>query len=86
MNRTQISQQIHDYILKKYFEGSPLVLNGTTPLISSGVIDSISVLDLVDYLEITFKFEFESHEIDQSYLDCVDMISDFVIRKVNLVE
>lgn len=82
MNNLQITQKVNEYILKEYFGDSPEELNGTTPLISSGVIDSISVLELVDFLENAFKFEFESHEIDQSYLDSVDMITDFVITKI----
>ena len=34
-------------------------LKGDTPLLSTGVLDSISALQLVDFLEKTFNFEFE---------------------------
>lgn len=83
MNKAQIVQKINEYILDEYFDGSDEELNESTPLISSGVIDSISVLNLVDYLESTFSFEFESHEIDQSYLDNINLISDFIISKIH---
>ena len=56
MNKIQITQKINEYILNEYFEESQDELNESTPLISSGVIDSISVLNLVDYFREYFQF------------------------------
>ena len=52
-----------------------------TPLLSSGIIDSISALELVEFLESTFAFEFQAHEVDQENLDTVDRIETFVLSK-----
>lgn len=83
MNKIEITQKIKEYIQSEYFEDTDQELDESTPLISSGVIDSISVLNLVDHLENSFNFEFESHEIDQAYLDNINLISDFIISKTH---
>ena len=56
-------------------------INNDTPLLSSGIIDSISALELVEFLEATFGFEFQAHEVDQENLDTVDRIEVFVLSK-----
>lgn len=61
-------------------EVGPIV--GDTPLMSGGLIDSISALELVDFLEKSFGFEFESHEVDQDNLDTIDKIVAFIERKL----
>ena len=57
-------------------------LNDETPLLSSGVIDSISALQLVDFLEKEFGFEFEAHEVDQENINTISLIEGFVKSKI----
>ena len=52
-----------------------------TPLMSSGIIDSITALQLVSFLEDTFKIEFQPHEVDQENLETIDNIAKFVASK-----
>lgn len=52
-----------------------------TPLISSGVLDSISILQLVDVIEKEFNIEFEAHEIDRDKFDSIDLITELVASK-----
>ena len=52
-----------------------------TPLISSGVLDSISILQLVDVIEKEFEIEFEAHEIDRDKFDSIDLITELVASK-----
>ncbi|HRX28414.1 MAG TPA: acyl carrier protein [Saprospiraceae bacterium] len=52
-----------------------------TPLMSSGIIDSITALQLVSFLEDTFKIEFQPHEVDQENLETIDTIAKFVASK-----
>lgn len=53
-----------------------------TPLLSGGLIDSISALELVEFLETAFGFEFEAHEVDQDNLDSLAKILAFVEGKL----
>ena len=60
---------------------NPNELKNDTPLISSGVLDSISILQLVDKLEKTFNIGFEAHEIDRDKFDSIDLINDLIVDK-----
>jgi hypothetical protein len=47
----EITQAIHDYILREFLPGEdPAELTDATPLITGGVLDSISTLKLVVFL------------------------------------
>lgn len=71
---TEISDIIKAFIIENYFDGPPEELTNEVPLISSGIIDSVSILKVVVFLESNFNFEFESHEIDEEYLDTINLM------------
>ena len=52
------------------------------PLISGGILDSISILQLVDVLEKEFNISFEAHEIDRDDFDSIDKIASIVNKKL----
>ena len=62
-------------------EDSAEDLTNNTPLISSGIIDSISILQLVDLIEKEFNIEFEAHEIDRDQFDSIDLINGLITAK-----
>lgn len=79
-----IEAKVRGYLEENFFNEREQELSTDTPLLSSGIIDSISALQLVDYLEKTFNFEFEAHEVDQENLDALDTIVSFVEKKINI--
>lgn len=78
---SEIKDQVREYIVKEYLSGDDQELNDDTQLLTSGIIDSISALQLVEFLEKTFGFEFEAHEVDQENIDTIDLIEAFVKSK-----
>lgn len=73
-------------IIKKFIlnELSPHYADELTDdlkLISDGLIDSISALQLVDFIETQFNIEFEAHEVDRDNLDTLSDIERFIITK-----
>lgn len=80
-NMDGIGQEVRTYILEEYMDEGTQDFSDTTPLLSSGIIDSISALELVEFLEKTFDIEFQPHEVDQDNLDTVAKIVDFVKAK-----
>lgn len=50
-------------------------------LISSGIVDSITTLQLVEFIETEFNIEFDAHEVDRDNLDTLILIENFVERK-----
>ena len=79
-----IKEQVKAFILEEFVnEGESGPIMDSTPLLSSGIIDSISALQLVEFLEKTFGFEFQAHEVDQDNLDSLARIEEFVIEKTS---
>jgi acyl carrier protein len=75
-------EQIKSIIVEKLLKDDTIVIDDTTPLISSAIIDSISTLKLVDYLEKEFNVEFEPHEVDKDNLDSIELIENFIKSKM----
>lgn len=84
MNRDEIKKDVRNYIAQKMFKGNlPSDFTDDTKLISSRLIDSIVVLSMVNYLEEKTKIEFEAHEVSVENLDSVNIIVDFLLKKLS---
>ncbi len=81
MNLETIKEEIKSYVLETIVQGDTVAIDNDTPLISSGIIDSISTLKMVEFLEGKYQIEFEPHEVDRENLDSVDLIAAFVLSK-----
>ena len=78
-----IRSKVSAYIHERFVNGSSAKeIGDSTPLISGGIVDSISTMQLVVFLEKEFSFEFKAHEVDRDNLDSIELISSFVLRKV----
>ena len=73
---------IHDFILREFLPGEePGELTDQTPLITGGVLDSISALKLVTFLEDRFGITIEAHEAGVEHLDTIGRITALVAEK-----
>lgn len=77
-----IKDEIREFIKKSIAKNDSLVIADDTPLISGGVMDSISTLLMVDFLEKKYKIEFQPHEVDRENLDSINLIADFISAKL----
>ena len=79
---TEIQQTVRDYVLRTFLPGEdPQLLTPTTPLITSGIVDSLATLELVSFLESHYGIEFEAAEVDASRLDTLSDIARLVEAK-----
>ena len=75
-------QTVKSYILQTFLPGEdPQALTPTTPLITSGILDSLATLDLVAFLETQYGIEFEASEVDASRLGTLADIERLVDAK-----
>ena len=80
----EIQNSVHAYILNEFLPGEdPDELTDQTPLITGGILDSISTLKLVAYLEDCFGVIIEAHEAGVENLDSVSQIARLIARKKN---
>ncbi len=77
-----IARLVHQFILNEFLPGEdPNELTLATPLITGGVLDSISTLKLVVFLEEHFGITIEAFEAGVEHLNSIDQIADLVGRK-----
>jgi acyl carrier protein len=77
-----IEDAIKAYILTEFLPGEDSSqLTSTTPLISTGILDSIATLKLVGFLENTFSISMAAHETDAAHLDTIELITKLVKSK-----
>lgn len=78
---TDICEQLRAYILAEFLPGEDAAnLRDDTPLISSGIVDSVSTLKLVSHVELTWGIEVGAHEASTDF-DTIAGIADLIERK-----
>lgn len=77
-----LAQTIGSYILEEFLPGeAPEHLTPSTPLISTGILDSIARLRLVGFLEETYGITIASSEVDFDHFETLEAIAALVARK-----
>ncbi len=78
----EIVGAIHHLILNKFLANeNPEELTLETPLITGGILDSISTLKLINFLENQFDITIEAHEAGIDHLDSIERIARLVALK-----
>jgi len=73
---------VKGFLLERFLPGEdPSALTATTPLMSSGILDSLATLELVSFLEERFKIELVAHETDASRMGTLADIAKLVQSK-----
>jgi len=87
MTEESVEKTIGDYVLKELFPGrGPEALASSGGLVRGGVLDSMSILQLVGFLEETFGVVLEAHELDVENLDTVEDIARLVRSKLEAAD
>ena len=83
MDRHAIHDRVKAYILNEFLPGEdPDELADDTPLMTTGILDSLATLKLVTFLEQEFDIAVEAHEADAENLDTLDLIVALVAGKL----
>lgn len=77
----EISKVVRDYIVKEYVqEGDDREITETTPLISSGLVDSFSMVSLLRFLEKKYEIDIPDAAATPEAFDTVERIVALVQR------
>jgi acyl carrier protein len=80
--KSDVKDVVQRFIWTNYIEGKfSIALDGSTRLRSSGLMDSLGTVGLINYLEKEFDIEFSALELTVDNLDTIDQIVSFVNRK-----
>jgi len=77
----EIRSSIHDYLNAKFPVFAARGLTEDTSLLESGAIDSLGILDLMNFLSERFGIELEDHDFEPSNFETVDSLARFVERR-----
>lgn len=78
-----IRQTVKNFILDKFLPGEdPANLTNDTELKESGILDSLSTLQLVAFLEKEYAIELEANDLDPGNLANLECIEKLVQSKL----
>lgn len=78
-----ISERIRGFILEKFPLAVKRALKDTDPLLESGIVDSLGVLDLVAFVEKEFAILVVDEELLPENFQSIDRLAAFVRRKAD---
>ena len=78
----QLRDTIREFIVSHYLPGeSPDNLRNDTPLLSSGILDSLGTLGLVSFISEKFGVELDVYDTSIEHFDRVEDIAQSIERK-----
>lgn len=76
-----IEQQLREFIAANFLYGQPAVIGLDVSLLETGIVDSTGMLEMIAFLEETYGFSIEDHELVPENLDSIQNLVAFVQRK-----
>jgi acyl carrier protein len=81
-----IAQRIQQFLLGKYSLARKRSLSLEEPLLETGVLDSLGILDVVEFLECNFGVRFEDEDLTPENFETISRLAQFVEAKRNGTE
>ena len=75
---TEIMQAISAYIATQILKQPKRVLLPNEPLLSNGLVDSFSLVDLSLYIEKTFNVYIDNTELNRETFDTLDQLTNLI--------
>ena len=83
MSEEQIRRAIRSFILDNFLPGEdPATLADSTLLVSSGVITSLALLELVGFIEETFSVTLDPNDLGVARMDTIDLLVELVVSSL----
>ncbi|MEO1201572.1 MAG: acyl carrier protein [Pseudomonadota bacterium] len=81
-NVEQVSSTIHDFVKERFPLAGNVELDNDTSLLESGIVDSLGVLNLVEFVEEQFSIVAEDDDLVPENFDTIDALTRFVLDRV----
>ena len=73
---------IQQFIRKNFIFDDKTQFGDDQSLLRTGIVDSTGILELIAFLEVTFKVKFADHELVADNFDSVSRIISFMNKKL----
>ncbi len=82
-----IKQTIHTYIVENFlFTDDESSLDDSTSFMAKGIIDSIGVQEIADFIAKTFDIKVNADELLPDNFDSVEKLVAFIERKRSMID
>lgn len=79
--KEQIINQLRDYLLSNIINQPNLQLDVDDSIISSGLIDSFSLVDVALFVEDTFQVVIDDTDLNSNAFDTLNELADFILAR-----
>lgn len=76
-----MNQQVKQFIVENFYVSDPSEIRDDTLLVTTGVIDSTGMLEMIGFLEETFGIAIADQEMTPDNLESIERMVAFVTRK-----
>lgn len=80
MNKSEVLQELKDYVSQEILDGKDIGLDDSTPLLEWGIINSMEIARMVTFIEDRFRVEIPEDKINPEYFMNLSAISDLVME------
>ena len=82
-NRQNIEQAVHEFIYRQFPLARRKQIDHDTSLLESGIVDSLGILDIVNFIETEFATTLTDEELLSGHFDSIRALSTFIQRKTD---
>lgn len=82
MTREELSAAVLEFIRKNFVFEEKTQIGENQSLLGTGIVDSTGILELIAFLETTFKIKFADSELVADNFDSLSKIISFMTRKL----
>lgn len=81
----RIRSELHSFILSGFLPGEdPATLADSTPLVSSGILTSLCLIEITAFIEETYRVQLRPTDIGQDHMDSIDLMVELIRRRGGL--
>jgi acyl carrier protein len=73
--------QVKAFIIENFLFGDPAGFSEDTSFLKTGLIDSLGIMELIAFLESTYRIHIDDHELVPDNLDSLNKIAVFLEKK-----
>ena len=84
LNNKEIKKEIRRFIIDTFMFGiNEMPFNNQDSFLENGFLDSIGILELVEFIEKRYGFACEDEELVPENLDSLHNVAEYIIKKIN---
>ena len=82
MSDEEVRRTLRSFIMSSFLPGEdPETLEDSTLLVTNGIVTSLSMLELVDFIEDTFSVTLRPDDLGVARMDSIDMLVELVMDR-----